>query len=134
MDSIKSFYNKHKALILYLFYGVLTVLVNLAVFFVLFDFIGIHYVAADVLAWIAAVTFAFLTNRRFVFASDKKGKAVISEAAAFFAARLFSLGVEVLLLYGGESLNCDMNIVKIIASVIVVILNYYFSKLIIFKK
>lgn len=134
LNKIKPLYIKYKDIILYLFYGVLTMLVNLAVFYVVFNIFKLHYVAANVLAWIAAVAFAYVTNRRFVFSSEKTGGAIVGEAVMFFLVRLFSLGCETLILFAGETLNYNMNIVKIAASVVVIILNYIFSKILVFKK
>ncbi|MBQ7717933.1 MAG: GtrA family protein [Clostridia bacterium] len=134
LKKIKNIYSKYKDIILYLFYGVLTTLVNFAVFYVLFNITKLHYAAANVLAWIAAVAFAYITNRRFVFDSKKTGGAIVGEAAMFVAARLLSLGCETLILLAGDALDFDVNTVKIAALIVVVVLNYIFSKLFVFKK
>lgn len=104
---------------------------------------------SNVISWIITVIFAYFTNKLWVFQSKSwKPNVVIRELVGFFGARLFSLGVEELGLWlmidkmdigriGFEILGFDVNgnlIAKVIMQVVIVILNYIFSKLIIFKK
>lgn len=102
-------------------------------------------VAANSIAWIAAVIFAFVTNKLFVFKSKTKEKRmVVREFTSFIAARLITYGIETGIIYLGLRIHewFDMGIeydawtwvIKVITGVIVIILNYVFSKLIIFKK
>ena len=126
---------KYKDIILYLVFGVLTTLVNWLVYFPLANLLNVHYVAADVAAWVAAVAFAFVTNRTYVFHSEKRGKAIVGEAVMFAVARVFSLLCEVaVMLLGIDILGFNENLVKIVTAVLVVILNFLFSKLIVFKR
>ena len=112
----------------YLVFGVLTTLINILL-------AGLLYVA-NTLAWVASVAFAFFTNKLFVFQSKSMAPAVLlREAMSFLGARLFSLGVDTL----GMGLLVDLLhwnfwVAKILMNVIVVILNYIFSKLLIFNQ
>ncbi len=89
---------------------------------------------SNFVAWVAAVLFAYITNRIFVFHSDKHGFVpVMKEFAAFTAARVLSFVVEQILFSGAILIMNDI-IAKLIIGVVVIILNYFFSKLWIFKK
>ena len=133
----------------YLFFGVLTTVVNLGSFALCEKLIGADLsLVSNVIAWIAAVLFAFVTNKFFVFHSKSMDSKTLSkEFVSFTGARLFSLGVEEAGLFIAQfvfhaddkiynllSLEISGTMVtKIILSVIVVIMNYVFSKLFIFK-
>ena len=150
MLTIKNLLKKHKELILYVIFGVLTTIVNFGVFWIFTKLLGEEcYLVNNAIAWVAGVVFAFVTNKIFVFNSkSKKIKVVFKELAEFFGARLFSFGVEEggMLLFisvlgmGEKSFEflgitfTGQIVVKIALAVIVVILNYFFSKFIIFKK
>lgn len=132
-----------REIIMYLLFGFLTTVVNLTVYH-LFN-LWTDVLISNVIAWIAAVVFAYLTNKLFVFDSKSWAPAlVIREALSFAAARLLTLGIEELGLFimiTKLRLDLSLNtpvisgkmIVKIILSVIVIILNYVFSKVIVFK-
>lgn len=147
---IKKLFNKYKEIINYVFFGVLATIVNL-VSFKIFDLIlgAKLYLITNVISWIITVIFAYVTNKLWVFESKSwKKDVVIKELIGFFGARLFSLGVEELglwvtitLCHMGQmgwqvfGLNIDGNMVaKVIMQIVVVILNYIFSKFIIFTK
>ena len=121
--------------IMYLVFGVLTTLVNWIVYYGL-SFAGVPYLLAQVIAWIAAVVFAYYTNRKYVFDSKTQGKkAVLKEFFAFIGARLLTFLIETALLFVLVDLcHFSDKWMKIPVSVITVILNYVFSKLFIFKK
>ena len=138
-------------LIKYIIFGGLTTVVSL-VSFKLFDFLLGEklYLVSNIISWVLAVTFAFVTNKLWVFNSKSwQAKIVLKEAASFAGARLFSLGVEELGLWllisvlgmgqmqawvlFGFTINGNL-IAKVIMQVVVVILNYVFSKFVIFKK
>ncbi len=126
-------YIKWREYILYIFFGGLTTVVNFIFYFALKNAIG--YLAANVVAWAASVLFAFVTNRIWVFNSKRRSiKAVFAEFIAFISSRLLSGGIETALLYIFVDLLAQSeNIFKIIISVVVVILNYVFSKFFVFK-
>ena len=115
-------------------FGALTTLVNLIIFYVLVRWI--NYLAANVIAWVGAVIFAYVVNKLFVFESDRRDfRGLLYEIGTFFAARLLSLGLEegILFLFV-EQLGCSAGLVKLIAQILVVIFNYVASKLVIFRK
>ena len=90
---------------------------------------------ANIFSWVAAVTFAYVTNRTWVFASKEKGLAIIQEAFAFYGGRVFTLGLEEVVLYVFITLLFFPPLtVKVFAQVIVLILNYVISKLFVFNK
>jgi putative flippase GtrA len=149
LKRFEPFYTAHKEVLMYLFFGGLTTLVSIVTFKLsadacaglptrmLFGFeVHLDIIAANVISWVCAVTFAYVTNRTWVF-EDKAhgGGAVVKECAAFFAGRVFTLVVETLLLELGVSL-LSMNelLAKILVSIVTVILNYVVSKLFVFKK
>ncbi|MCQ2506770.1 MAG: GtrA family protein [Lachnospiraceae bacterium] len=129
-------YKKYKTQILYLIFGGLTTLVNWIVYFSLTRGFGLEEMLTNVIAWAAAVLFAFLTNRTLVFNASVAGvKAFIFQMIMFFAGRLVTLGLEeaiMWLLYVKLGIN-DI-IVKVIAAIVVVVTNYFISKLVVFRK
>lgn len=125
-----------REIISYLIFGVLTTLVNFVFYWLFTDIIGIYYITSNVIAWIFAVIFAYITNKLFVFESKSWDiKLVIKEVIAFGAARVLSLLFETgFLALTVEILGVPKLIAKVIAAVFVVIINYVASKLFIFKK
>ncbi|MGN1188425.1 MAG: GtrA family protein [Lachnospiraceae bacterium] len=125
-----------REMISYLIFGVLTTLVNLVVFQLCDAVLGIYYIAANVIAWIIAVIFAYVTNKLFVFDSKSwELKLVVKEVISFGSARILSLLFETgFIAFTVEVIGMPKFISKIIASIFVVIINYVASKLFIFKK
>lgn len=139
-----------KEIINYIIFGVLTTVVNFIVYWLFNRILGKnYYLVSNVIAWIAAVAFAYVTNKIWVFESKvTQPKALAKEIVEFFIARLFSLGVEEAGLLILVDLMMFKNIsfelftftitgeilAKIVLAVVVVVLNYIFSKFIIFKK
>lgn len=125
-----------REMISYLIFGVLTTLVNLVVFQLCDAVLGIYYIAANVIAWIIAVIFAYVTNKLFVFDSKSwELKLVVKEVISFGSARILSLLFETgFIAFTVEVIGIPKFISKIIASIFVVIINYVASKLFIFKK
>ena len=134
--TVKNLYLKYKELISYIFWGVATTVVNYVVYFLCTRLFQINYLASNVISWIAAVAFAFLVNKLFVFASTSWArKTVFAELWKFVSARILSGALETGILFVFVSLlHMPDGIVKIAAGVIVVILNYIISKLFIFRK
>jgi putative flippase GtrA len=132
---IRSQWNKYREILLYLIFGVLTTVVNYVAYLLLTRAVALPLIAANVLAWVLAVAFAYATNRRWVFESKTKGSAALKEAAAFVAARIFSGVVDtacmVLLV---EWLHLYDMLAKILVNVLVIAINYILSKVIIFRK
>ena len=134
---IRELFNKYQEVISYLFFGVLTTVVNYIIYFSLNAILGEDlYLVNNVVAWAGAVIFAFVVNKLFVFKKKSKNSAeLIKEMTSFALARLASLGIEEIILFIGMSLlKLNGTIVKLAAQVIVVILNYFFSKFFIFRK
>lgn len=127
----------------YVFFGLLTTVVSMGSFYVFNELLGTevflkdkNYLAANALSWVAAVLFAFVTNKIFVFRSKSWRAAVLGkEFAGFVSARLFSLLVDMGLMYLFVSLmGMGEMLAKFIVQIVIVILNYVFSKLFIFRK
>lgn len=146
MGFLKKFeplYKKNKEMLLYLFFGILTTAVSFVtaglskvILEGLTDSKDIVSTASTVFSWICAVTFAYVTNRVWVFDSQAKGvKSVFSEAMSFYGGRVFTLLVEMGMMWLGYSLlGFNYWITKITANIVVLILNYIISKLIVFRK
>jgi len=132
----KKIWNKHRDLVVYVIFGVLTTVVNFLVYYPLYNLYDVPAAAANVIAWAVAVIFAFLTNKPFVFQShDWSFKTWLPELGKFVTSRLLSGGFETLLVYlSVDVLSLDGNICKVIISVLVVITNYVASKYLVFKK
>ena len=130
------FYKKNKEVLLYLFFGALTTLINIVVFFVFTEIIKLDELVANVIAWIIAVLFAYVTNRIWVFNSHCETKlAFVKEVLAFYGGRVFTLLVEEGMLFVFiKLLSVNALVVKIIAQVIIIVLNYVISKLLVFRK
>ena len=136
METIRRLLRKYKEPILYVFFGGLTTLLNMAVYFVCTKALKMGLEISDILAWIAGVLFAYVTNKLFVFESrNRKGRQLWLEFGEFVGARLLSLVVDVLFLeITVKGLGWWDVPMKILANIIVIIMNYVFSKLFIFKK
>ena len=130
----------------YLIFGVLTTAINYAVFIMALNFFGeASSLLSNTIAFAVAVTFAYVTNKFFVFGSKNLApKELQKEIVSFFGARLVSFGFEelvifvcsdILLLYGYQFWGINMmKIIKALLNVFVVVANYFFSKFIVFKK
>lgn len=127
------FFKKHKEILLYLFFGAVTTAVSI-LSFALFEWAGLDVLVANVLSWIISVLVAFITNTLWVFESTLKEK-VLQKALRFYAARLFTLAVEeLLLLVFIKLLGFNSLVVKTVAQVVIIVLNYLLSKLFVFNK
>ena len=132
---IKELFIKYKKIILYLFFGGCTTLVNIISYYILAHILNLPVIVSTIIAWILAVFFAYISNRKLVFDSKAETKKEISkEIISFFSCRLLTglfdlLGMYILV----DKLKLNDMVIKIILNVIVIILNYVFSKLIVFK-
>ena len=135
MQRIRRLFHKHRESLLYVFFGGCTTVVSVGAF-VLFDgVLGIHELVANVLSWILAVGFAYITNRRWVFCSSATGNSHLAELVAFYGGRLLTLGLEeVLLLIFVTWLGFCGTAMKLIAQFVVLVGNYILSKFLIFRK
>ena len=136
IEKIKALGIKYKEVLLYLIFGGLTTVVSLVSFWLCTYPLRINVLIANVISWICAVTFAYFTNAKWVFEAKPRSRGeAIRQFVSFYAGRLATLGAEeaillifVTLLHGNEML------VKLIAQLVVVVLNYVVSKLFVFKK
>lgn len=126
-------YKKYKEIINYLIFGGLTTLISIVTYAIFAKVFHIDYLISNVLSWIIAVLFAYITNKIFVF--ESKSKKNIKEITSFFFFRVVSLIMEMVILYiFVDMLHIDDLVTKIIAQVIVIVSNYVFSKVFVFKK
>ena len=128
-------FKKYQSVIAYLFFGGLTTLINFVVFFIFDSGLHWNYQVANFIAWFLSVLFAFFTNKLFVFQSKSLDKKVMTkEILSFFFFRILSLGIDMLGMYICISLiNLSKMLSKIIMNIIVIVANYVFSKIFIFK-
>ena len=124
-----------KQIILYGIFGVLTTALNIFAYWALTRVLGLAVVPSTVIAWTVAVFFAYYTNRKYVFHSTESSfKGMLREAAYFFSARITTGVIDVIIMYVFvDVLGFHDVFIKTASNVLVVILNYVFSKLIIFK-
>ena len=136
MKVLKSLFLKYKELILYVFFGGLTTLVNWASYWLLADVFHVPYLWATAIAQVLSILFAYVTNRIWVFESKAKGfSAVFWEMVRFFGCRAASFVLDLLCMrIGVGGLHVNDMVMKLLSNVIVVIVNYVFSKLIVFRK
>lgn len=136
METIKRLWNKYKEILLYLVFGGVTTLVNYGVYVICGHVFHMDVVPANIIAWVLAVIVAYVTNKLWVFESKSWNIRIVGkEFGEFVLARLATLVIETILLWiFVDKLHVNDLIMKIITNVIVVILNYIFSKFIIFKK
>ncbi len=125
---------KNRELLAYLFFGVLTTLINIICYRIL-DSNGFTNMVSTLLAWLVSVIFAFITNRKYVFRADQQGKSVISQFFGFFFARSFTGILDLAIMYFAVDVyGMNGTLWKMISNVIVIVLNYLFSKLLVFRK
>lgn len=136
MKKLRALFEKYYDIISYLFFGVLTTVVNYIVYLPCYNILGLSAAVSNVIAWVAAVAFAYLTNKPFVFKShDWSAATVIPELTKFVGCRVGSGLLETGIIFVTvDLLRWNGNVMKLATSVLVVILNYVGSKLLVFKK
>jgi putative flippase GtrA len=142
LDKIIKLYNKYREIINYLIFGVLTTIVSLTIkYLLLFTLLdtkkGIDVQIAVIISWIGAVLFAYVTNRKFVFESNNTS--IFRELCNFMGARLLTLFMEMIIMYFFVTfleLNSDswIVVVMVVGQVVVMVGNYLFSKIFVFRK
>ena len=161
---MKKLWEKYREIVLYLVFGVLTTLVGMGTYFVLLwaaeqvlaltpEMPAYHAVraVAQVVQWVAAVLFAFFTNRKYVFNAEKSGS-FIKQLAVFSSGRVVTFFIDYLVtLFGAKALSALLPVLnsvelfgrawnlneigaKLVAAFIVIVSNYFFSKFLVFKK
>ena len=137
LEDIKELYIEFKEIINYVIFGGLAMLVNFVSYFIFARVYHIDEVISSGLSWFCSVLFAYVTNKIFVFDSKTNGKKeVIKECISFFLARIVSgilcdVGTFALMV---DVLHIHDIVSKVVTQVMVVIMNYVFSKFIVFKK
>lgn len=136
LAKLKAILKKHDHVLSYLFFGALTTLVNYAVYFPLYNCLELSAGISNIISWSVSVLFAFFTNKAFVFKSrDWSFKAALSELYKFVGCRIGSGFLETLIIWVCvDLLSWNGNLLKLIVSVLVVILNYISSRWIVFKQ
>lgn len=119
----------------YIFFGVLTTIVNYCVYFLFTVNFQTNYFIANIVSWIISVVFAYITNKFFVFnLTTLKLLEILKELIYFISTRIISLIIEILILYlFVDLIGISDAIVKLFAGIIVIIFNYFFSKFFVFK-
>ena len=133
---LKSLFVRYYDLITYLVFGVLTTVVNYLVYLPCYNLLEMSAAVSNVIAWAVAVAFAYLTNKPFVFRShDWSAKTVVPELTKFVGSRIASGALETGIIFlTVDLLAWNGNVMKLVTSVIVVVLNYIASKLLVFRK
>ena len=129
-------FKKYQQPILYLFFGVCTTAVNIITYYITAHMLSLSVILSTCLAWVISVIFAYVTNKWWVFESKSlRLKAVIQEFLSFTGCRLFTGACDLLIMFiFVDCLGVNDLFVKIASNVLVVVLNYIFSKMIIFKR
>lgn len=143
MKKIQELFVKYKEIIMYLIFGVGTTVVNWGIYTVIV-MLGkeVNLTIANIIAWVGAVAFAYITNKLWVFESKSWSLEIVwKELGMFLGARIFSgifeIGLFPVLVWLGMNqaiFGVEGMLAKVVISVLVIVLNYIFSKLIVFKK
>lgn len=140
INKLKKMYKKYKEIINYLIIGGLTTVVSLISFYLVRILIftkdtQLDIQISNIISWIFAVLFAFITNKKYVFESKTTGTKRIKEMIKFYLSRLTTLIIDTVTMWIlTVPLNINDKVSKIIVQFIIVVLNYVFSKLFVFKK
>ena len=135
-EEIKKIINKNSEIIRYVIVGGLTTLVSLLSYYIcIWLFLnpdnGVQLQVANIISWILSVTFAYFANRKYVFKSTGK---VIGEVVEFYSSRILTLLIDMLSMFLMVTLfHIDDKIAKILVQFIILVLNYIFSKYLVFN-
>lgn len=136
METVKTLFHRYRELISYAFWGVFATIANVVTYFICFDLLHISNTVSTLAAWLVSVLVAFITNKIWVFNSRHTSwQRAVREFCSFIGFRmiseLFDLGI---MIWAVDLMHMNALAWKIIANVIVIALNYFFSKFIIFRK
>ena len=136
IQKIRALIEKHWDIVSYLFFGVCTTIVNYLVYIPCYNLLGMSASVSNMVAWVVAVAFAYLTNKPFVFKSnDWSAATVVPELTKFVGCRIGSGVVETVVLFlAVDLLGWNGNIWKLVTQVMVTVMNYVASKLVVFRK
>ena len=135
IQKVKVLIEKYWDIVSYLFFGVCTTIVNYLIYIPCYNIWGLSASVSNMIAWIVAVAFAYLTNKPFVFKSnDWSAATVVPELTKFVGCRIGSGAAETLILFlAVDLLGWNGNVWKLLTQVMVVVLNYIGSKLLVFR-
>ena len=135
IQKLRSLIKKYWDILTYLVFGVLTTVVNYAIYLPIFNFCGISAAVSNMIAWVGAVIFAFLTNKPYVFHShDWSAKTTLPELIKFVSCRVASGVLETVILFlAVDCMAWNGNIWKLVTQVLVIVINYVGSKLLVFR-
>ena len=132
---LNPFYQRHREVLLYLFFGAVTTAVSWVTFYLFYYTLAVDELTSNLVSWVFAVLVAFLTNRIWVFSESAADGGFFREMGLFFGSRVATLLVEELIIFVFVTLlTFDAMLIKIIANLIILVLNYILSKLFIFRK
>lgn len=133
---LNQIYIKYKQLIMYLIFGALTTGINILIYMLCYNYLGMDNILSNVNAWILAVLFAFITNRSLVFHSQKVSRGeILTEVIQFVLCRLLTGILDIFIMFiAVDKLGCKAILVKVVSNIIVIVLNYVASRMIIFYK
>ena len=136
IQKIRTLIEKHWDIVSYLFFGVCTTIVNYLVYIPCYNLLGMSASVSNMVAWVVAVAFAYLTNKPFVFKSnDWSAATVVPELTKFVGCRIGSGVAETIVLFlAVDLLGWNGNIWKLVTQVMVTVMNYVASKLLVFRK
>lgn len=129
-------FKSHKSIILYVLFGGITTLINILVYMISYQILGISNVLSNIFAWILSVLFAFISNKLWVFGSKSINRSIVlNEFFKFVGGRLATGLLDLLIMYICVDLLAGPALLfKIISNMVVIILNYIISKMLVFKK
>ena len=133
---LADWYRSHQEGMRYLIFGALTTLVNIVAYSILYYVFHINNATSNIIAWIIRATFAYITNKLYVFNSKVNTKKdLLKEILYFYGCRLLTLIIdEAIMIVTVDKFGWNALLMKIIANIIVIVLNFVFSKILIFKK
>ena len=135
MAAFRPLYVKHKEALLYIFFGGLSFLVSILTYIIFEQYLKMTPLVANIFSWILAVAFAYITNRTWVFENIASGAAgIAAEGLSFFGGRIATLILEEGILFIGITiLSLNSILVKIIGQIVVIVSNYFISKIFVFR-
>ena len=142
LKKLADFYREHQEGMRYLVFGALTTLVNILVYAIFAKIIlkgisdeKIRINICEIIAFIAGITFAYITNKKYVFKSKTTSfKELFRELTSFVGCRIFTELISILMMNMSVWFNINDIFMKVVSNIVVIILNFVFSKIIIFKK
>ena len=141
LKALADWYRKHQEGMRYLVFGALTTIVNILVYTIFSALIlkgltndSLRVNISEIIAFIAGVVFAYITNKLYVFNSKTTGKKdLFREIASFFSCRIFTEIISILMMNAAVWFSINDILMKVVSNIVVIILNFVFSKILIFK-